>query len=140
MSLFLRYAGAIVVAFAVSMATAFLFGLLVVSLQLTSESSSVLSFVGPFLFNALMGFAGVLVGALCLPRLHRVSGAVVLFVLGVSFEILFFTTLPGSHAGFPRGVLATAPGGLIAVGLHYWRRRPNNSVQPTANRSAAGDG
>jgi len=120
------------------MATAFLLALLAASLQLTSESSSVLSFVGPFLSNALIGFAGVFVGALCLPRLHRVSGAVVLFVLGVSFEILFFTTLPGPHAGFPRGVLATGPGGLLAVGLHYWRRRANNSVQPTATRSTAG--
>lgn len=125
MSLFPRYCVAIVVAFVVSMTTMFLLAMLAESLQLSSRRSAILNFVGPFLFNALIGFLGVFVGTLCLPRRHRVSGAVVLLVLGASFEIVFFTTLPGSHAGFPRGVLATAPGGLAAVALHFWLRRAN---------------
>jgi hypothetical protein len=134
MSLFLRYFAAIVVAFAASMATALLVSVLIGSLRLTSDGFPVLSFVSAFLFNALVGLAGVFVGALCLPRANQVSGAAVLLAFGVSFEILFFMTLPGSHAGFPRGVLGTAPGGLLAVGLHYWRRKANQSLEPTASR------
>ena|SRR5438105_357315 len=133
MALFLRYVAAVVVAFAVSIATAFLLATLAGSLRLTSDGS-VLSLVFPFLFNSLLGLAGVFVGALRLPQPNQVSGAVVLLALGVSFEILFFMTLPGPHAGFPRGVLGTAPGGLLAIGLHYWRRKANQSLERTAGR------
>jgi hypothetical protein len=137
MSLVFRYAAAVVVAFAASMTTMFLLATLAASLQLTSNGS-VFDWIEPMIFNVLIGFAGVFAGTLCLPRTHWVSGAVVLTVLGASFEILFFMTLPGPHAGFPRGVLAAGPGGLLAAGLLYWRRGANNALQPTPNQSRGG--
>ena len=128
-----RYVAGIIVAFAVSMTTMFLLVMLAVSLSLTSDGSPILSFVEACLFNALPGFAGVFVGALCLPRPNRVFGSVALLIIGAGFEILFFMSL-GKHAGFPRGVIDTAAGGLMAVGLHYWRQRTSSPLAPTPVR------
>jgi len=139
MSLFLRYVAAIVIAFAVSMAIVVFGGFLLGVLGVTS-STPFSSLLG-FLYGALPGFAGVSVGALCLPQSRRILGAVVLLVLGVSFGITIFMVVPPpQHRGFPRGIFVTAIGGVLGVALHYWRSRAINSVQPTAGRDAASGG
>jgi hypothetical protein len=130
--LLLRYAAAIALAFAASITTFALLAFLAASLQMTSDGSPALSSIFAFLFNAIPGFTGVFVGVRCLSRPHHIIGACVLLVVAVGFEIIFFMSLPGGHAGFPRGVVPSAVGGLLAVGFFYWRSRANQPIQGTA--------
>ena len=82
MSLLLRYVVAVVVAFAASMTTMILSAMLAGSLHPVADGSALDWFV-PTIDNALIGLAGVFLGALCLPRPNRVSGA---FILASSAE------------------------------------------------------
>jgi len=140
MSLSLRYVAAILVAFAVSMVAVVSFGFFFFVVLGITSSTPFSSVLGLF-YLALPGFAGVFVGALCLPRSHRVLAAVVLLVLGVSFVITVFVVVPPpQHRVFPRGIIGVAIGCLLGVALHYWRSRAINPVQPTAGRKAASGG
>ncbi len=119
----LRYVAAVIVAFGASVATFIAFFSVDDALHLTSDSSPTLSFIVLTSSNLFPGFVGVFVGALCLRRSDRAFGAMVLLVLGIGFEVMMLGPAHGEFY-FPRGAIATAIGGLLAVALYYWHRPP----------------
>lgn len=130
MALFLRYVLAVIVAFTASVAAMFLLVTLAESLRLSS-SGSVFDWIVPMVFNGLIGFAGVFLGAFCFPRPSRVVGAAVLVLLGFSFEITLLMLVLPTEDRFPSGSIVTGVGGLAAVALHYWLGMANHALQPT---------
>jgi len=133
-----RFPAAIVVAFTASVATGFGLAFIAESLDMTSDSWPVLSAIFAWMFNLLVGFSGVLIGAFCFRRHGRVVWAFVLVILGVSFGILM---LGRAHGEFhiPSGAFYTGIGGLLAVAFHWWRKPPNKSLQATAAAPASCD-
>jgi hypothetical protein len=130
-SSWVRFPAAIVVAFVASVATEVIFAIFDLLTHITSDSYPVLSVVLAAFSNFVVGLCGVFFGALCLRASERGSGAVVLLALGISFEFFIFGSAHGEFH-FPRGVIATGIGGLMAVALCYWRTPPNKSPEPTA--------
>jgi hypothetical protein len=116
--LFLRYAAALIVAFLASIA-AFWFG---------AAPAEYLGKFGSFFLFALVGFAGVLSGTLCLPRSSRRLGSVFLLVVGLAFYLQFwlglsYLGLPG-HQGFPQ-FLPLVVGGATAAVVFFIPPRAN---------------
>jgi hypothetical protein len=129
------YAAAIPVAFAVSIITLIICIFLGQSIMqltgITFHSSPILLNACDFVPIGLVGFSGVFFGALCFPRSNRkfrnrVFGSLLLLVLGLGFETLFFIPL-STHEKIMlkdilRDIIPTSIGGLAATALHYLRR------------------
>ena len=82
----------------------------------------------------LIGFFGVLLGALCLPNYHRRFGAFVLVLLGLSFYTLVVihdylqqdTGWASCNLEKLTGNMPLAGGGVLAaLTVCFWRQRPN---------------
>ncbi len=126
-SLLGRYIVAIAVAGAVA------FGVFALCIPFAMWADALITFI---LCLVVVGFCGVLGGALCLPRDKRRFGSFALLLLGLGFySFLVFSV--SAHGLPPRKFpliwnLPLGAGGLLAaLSIRFWKPRPNHHLQET---------